>query len=167
MSNFVFLAPTGEIEDAFPVAEYKQGSSRYRGFEARLSNGIGNHVWLHYGVDAVNAELRNPALPLPRIPPVRGRFGVEARAKGFSIFPELIMTNKQDRVYNLEDPTAGYAVMNLKALYSITSKHLLHSFGFNLFNASDRLYRNHLSFIKGFAPEMGRGVFFTYTVRFF
>jgi iron complex outermembrane receptor protein len=36
-----------------------------------------------------------------------------------------------------------------------------------LFNAGDRLYRNHLSFIKEQAPEIGRGVKFTYTMRFF
>jgi iron complex outermembrane receptor protein len=37
----------------------------------------------------------------------------------------------------------------------------------NVFNASDRLYRNHLSFIKEFAPEMGRGVRFSYTMHFY
>jgi iron complex outermembrane receptor protein len=31
----------------------------------------------------------------------------------------------------------------------------------------DTLYRNHLSFIKQFAPEMGRGLRVTYTLRFF
>jgi iron complex outermembrane receptor protein len=37
----------------------------------------------------------------------------------------------------------------------------------NGFNLGDKLYFNHLSFIKNFAPEIGRGVRFTYTVRFF
>ena len=36
-----------------------------------------------------------------------------------------------------------------------------------LVEKTDRLYRNHLSFIKEFAPEIGRGVRFTYTVRFY
>jgi iron complex outermembrane receptor protein len=40
-------------------------------------------------------------------------------------------------------------------------------FSVNVFNAGDRLYRNHLSFIKEFAPELGRGVRFGYTVHFF
>jgi iron complex outermembrane receptor protein len=35
------------------------------------------------------------------------------------------------------------------------------------FNLGDRLYRNHLSFIKELAPEIGRGVRFGYTLRFF
>ena len=32
---------------------------------------------------------------------------------------------------------------------------------------ADRLYRNHLSFIKEVAPEIGRGVRFTYTMNFY
>ena len=37
----------------------------------------------------------------------------------------------------------------------------------NLFNIGDRLYRNHVSFVKDVAPEIGRGVSFGYSVRFF
>lgn len=167
LSDYVFLAPTGDREAGFPVARYRQGSSRYRGFEGRVSAGLHNNVWLHLGLDTVNAELINPKLALPRIPPVRGRVGFDFRWRALSVLPEVVITNKQDRVYELESPTAGYAVMNLKTLYSLPRKHFLHLFGFNVINASDRLYRNHLSFIKSFAPEMGRGVLFTYTVRFF
>jgi iron complex outermembrane receptor protein len=35
------------------------------------------------------------------------------------------------------------------------------------FNLGDRLYRNHMSFIKDFAPEIGRGIRMNYTVRFY
>jgi iron complex outermembrane receptor protein len=42
-----------------------------------------------------------------------------------------------------------------------------HVIGINAFNLGDRLYLNHLSFIKDIAPEIGRGVRLTYTVRFF
>ncbi|HUQ91163.1 MAG TPA: TonB-dependent receptor [Bryobacteraceae bacterium] len=166
LSNYVFLAPTGEVNDGLVVGQYRQGASRYRGFEGRLSTAVHSSVWLHAGLDAVNAELI-PALPLPRIPPLRGRIGLEFRRGSFSIAPEWIVVNRQDRVYTNETPTAGYGTLNLKALYSVTSKHFLHLLGFNLTNANDALYRNHLSFIKGFAPEMGRAALFTYTVRFF
>jgi iron complex outermembrane receptor protein len=40
-------------------------------------------------------------------------------------------------------------------------------FGFNVFNAGDRLSRNHLSFIKEVAPEIGRGIRISYTVNWF
>lgn len=167
LSDFVFLAPTGEIEDGFPAANYRQGTSRYRGFEGRFSAGLHNNVWLHLGLDTVNAELLSPSRALPRIPPVRGRVGFDFRFKNFSVLPELVMANRQDRVYELESPTAGYAVFNVKGLYSITQKHFLHLIGVNFFNAGNTLYRNHLSFVKEFAPEIGRGVLFTYTMRFF
>lgn len=167
MNNYVFLAPTGEIEDDFPVGIYRQGPSRYRGAEGRLSAMLAPSVWVHLGVDAVNAQLTSPNLPLPRIPPLRGRVGMDWRYKNLSISPEWVVTNRQDRIYTLETPTAGYGTVGVKALYSITRTHLLHLFGVNLFNVNDALYRNHLSFIKNFAPEIGRGVLFTYTVRFF
>jgi iron complex outermembrane receptor protein len=167
LSDYVFLAPTGDEDEGFPVARYRQGTSRYRGFEGRLSAGMHDKVWLHLGLDTVNAQLSNPQLPLPRIPPLRGRVGLDFRFGAFSILPEVILSNRQSRVYELETPTAGYAAVNMKALYSVTQKHFLHLFGVNVFNATDRLYRNHLSFIKAFAPEMGRGVLFTYTMRFF
>ncbi len=35
------------------------------------------------------------------------------------------------------------------------------------FNLDDRLYFNHLSLIKDVAPEIGRGVRVTYSVKFF
>jgi iron complex outermembrane receptor protein len=167
LSSYVFLRPTGRIVDSLIEAEYSQGDSRYRGVEARLSAGVRKDLWLHAGLDAVNAQLSNPVIPLPRIPPVRGRIGADYRIGNLSIMPELVLANRQDRVYVNETETAGYGAVNLKALYSVTRKHALHLFGVNFLNASDTLYRNHLSFIKAFTPEIGRGLLFTYTLRFF
>jgi iron complex outermembrane receptor protein len=49
----------------------------------------------------------------------------------------------------------------------IAGQHRAHIIAFNFYNMGDTLYRNHLSFIKEFAPEIGRGVRVTYTLRFF
>ena len=57
--------------------------------------------------------------------------------------------------------------MDLTASYTITRQHAAQIISLNAFNLNDKLYRNHLSFIKDFAPEMGRGVRLVYTVRFF
>jgi iron complex outermembrane receptor protein len=35
------------------------------------------------------------------------------------------------------------------------------------YNLTDELYRNHTSFIKDLAPEIGRGVKVGYSLRFF
>jgi iron complex outermembrane recepter protein len=167
ISDFVYLEPTGQIEDGFVKALYAQGNSRYMGTEARFDTALHRNLWLKLGLDAVNAELRTNGTPLPRIPPVRGRIGVEGWFRGFILRPELLLVNSQTRTYIEETPTPGFVVANLLASYSITRSKALHSFGVNFFNAGDRLYRNHVSLIKDYVPEIGRGVRFSYTVRFF
>ena len=81
--------------------------------------------------------------------------------------PELVMASEQSRTFTDETTTPEYAVMNLKASYTIAQQHRVHNFSVTVFNIGDQLYRNHSSFIKDLAPEIGRGVRFSYTVRFF
>jgi iron complex outermembrane receptor protein len=77
------------------------------------------------------------------------------------------MAYAQNKVFPTEEPTAGYTVPNLLGSYTVAQPHHLHVFSANLFNAGGRLYRNHHSFIKEFAPELGRGVRFSYSLQFF
>jgi iron complex outermembrane receptor protein len=174
INNFIFLAPIdedgdGEVdtEDDLIVAEYRQGTSRYSGMEARLDARLHPAVWLNLGLDYVNAELIETNTPLPRIPPLRGRVELEIRYKGLLLNPEIVMAQDQDRLFPTETRTADYTVFGLSGSYLIAQQHAAHIISFNAFNLGDRLYRNHLSFIKGFAPEMGRGFRVTYTFRFF
>jgi iron complex outermembrane receptor protein len=118
-------------------------------------------------LDAVDAQLRETGTPLPRIPPLRGRIGLHAHRGNWSFQPELVLASDQNRLYVNETRTAGYATLNLTSDYTLTQKRALHIFSVNVYNAGDRLYRNHSSLIKQFAPEMGRGVRVAYTVRFF
>lgn len=167
LRDFVFLAPTGDVEDGLTVAEYDQADARYAGTEARLETALHRAVWLNLGLDYVNAKLTGDDTPLPRIPPLRGRAGLEIRYKGLLLNPEVVMANHQERLFPTETRTAGYAVFNLSGSYLFTRGHAAHIVAFNFFNMGDRLYRNHLSFIKDFAPEMGRGLRVTYTLRLF
>ena len=167
INNFIFLAPTGDVEDGLPVANYAQGASRFVGTEARLDVGLTRNLWLLSSLDYVNAELKDTETPLPRIPPLRGRVGFEAFYKGFRFNPEVIMARDQDRLFPLETRTAGYATVNLTASYTIAQQHAAQTISVNAFNLNDKLYFNHLSFIKDFAPEIGRGVRLVYTIRFF
>ena len=167
LRDFVFLAPTGNIEDGLIEAEYDQGDSRFTGTELRFDVGLTKNIWLLSSLDYVNSKLTDTDTPLPRIPPLRGRVGFEAYAKGFRINPEVVMAQDQDRFFPTETRTAGYATVNVNASYTLTRKHYAHIFSVNAFNLNDKLYRNHLSFIKEFAPEIGRGVRVVYTLRFF
>lgn len=83
LRDFIFLAPTGEEDDGLIVANYDQGKARYTGVEARLDAGLHRNIWLLSEVDYVNAKLTDTNTPLPRIPPLRGRAGLEFTYKDF------------------------------------------------------------------------------------
>ena len=169
LSDFIFLAPTGatDPDSGLVIADYLQGKSRFFGSEAQASVALHPRIWLNVGADYVNAELTGSGTPLPRIPPLRGRVGLEFRVKGLLVNPEFVMANHQDRVFPTETPTAGYGVFGISGSYMFAGQHHAQIISFNAFNLGDRLYRNHLSFIKDFAPEIGRGLRVTYTFRFF
>jgi iron complex outermembrane receptor protein len=167
INNFIFPAPTGEIEDALIEVEYEQGDSRFLGSEMGVTFGVHEYIWLDLGLDLVDAKLTETGTPLPRIPPLRGRVGLDFRHRNLSVRPEVVLANRQDDIFLTETPTAGYGLVNLKASYTLPSQHFIHHFSVDVFNIGDRLYRNHVSLIKEFAPEMGRGVRFGYAVKFF
>lgn len=168
ISDFVFLAPTGEIEDGLPEAFYTQANARFTGAEVGGDFAlIPNRVLLNATFDIVDAQLRETNTPLPRIPPARGRVGLEFLAGGLRVQPEAVFASDQSDTFPLETRTAGYGIFNLRGSYTIPTEHFAHIFSVNGFNLTDKLYRNHSSFIKDLAPEIGRGVRVAYTLRFF
>ena len=169
IKDFIFLAPTGAVDDesGLLIANYTQGNSRYTGTEAKFDVGLHQNIWLRSELDYVNAKLTATNTALPRIPPLRGRIGIEATYKAFRFYPEAVMSKDQNLVFPTETRTAGYTTFNATASYTIAQQHLAQIISVTGFNLGDRLYRNNLSFIKEFAPEIGRGVRLTYTVRFF
>jgi iron complex outermembrane receptor protein len=165
--DFVFLAPTGAITENLIEARYEQSDSRFLGAEFSLDAGLTKELFVNLGLDAVDAELKETGTPLPRIPPMRARVGLDYRRGGFSLRPEALMVKDQNQIFPTETRTPGYAVFNLIGSYTLARTHSAHVFAVNVFNLGDRVYRNHLSFIKDLAPEIGRGLRFTYTVRYF
>jgi iron complex outermembrane receptor protein len=167
IQDFVFLAPTGAFEDGLIEAEYVQADSRFVGTEMRVDFAAHRNLWVNLGFDAVDAQLKETGTPLPRIPPMRGRIGFDARFRGFSVRPEAVFAKDQNELFPTETRTPGYAVFNVISSYTMARPHYAHIFAVNAFNLGDKLYRNHLSFIKDLAPEIGRGVRFIYTIRYF
>lgn len=167
IDDFIFLAPTGAIVDDLFESEYLQSQTRYAGLEAKMDVALHPNIWLNLGTDYVNAELVETNTPLPRIPPMRARAGLEVRYKGLLLNPEVVVAQDQNRLFPNETRTAGYGVFGVSGSYLIAGQHAAHIISFNAFNLGNKLYRNHLSFIKEFAPEMGRGLRITYTLRWF
>jgi iron complex outermembrane receptor protein len=166
--NFVFLAPTDQIDEnsGFPIAYYLQGDSRFTGGEFSLDVAANKFLNVVSGVDYVNAQLKT-GQPLPRISPLRTRFGLDIHKGNLSLRPEFVAVGRQDRIFTNETPTAGYGTANLTASYIISGKHSANIFSVNAYNLNNKLYYNHISFIKDISPEIGRGVRLSYTVRFF
>jgi iron complex outermembrane receptor protein len=63
-------------------------------------------------------------------------------------------------------PTPGYGLFNLNASYTFVTRRVAQILSVSGQNLSNKLYRNHLSFIKEIAPEMGRTVRLNYALRF-
>ncbi len=174
INDFVFLAPQDEdgdgqidIMDGLPVARYEQSNAAYYGAELNGEATFNKYVGGFLSLDFVRARLVDEGLDLPRIPPARARLGLEFRYKDLSVRPEAVFAADQERIFPLETRTAGYGLVNVAASYTIGRQHFAHIFTVNAYNLTDRLYRNHVSFIKDLVPEIGRGIRFGYTVRFF
>jgi len=166
--NFVFTAFTGQNDPAsnLPIIRYEQGKTRFLGTEESIEAQLIGDLWIDGKLDHVRAELIDLKKSLPRIPPLRGSIAVEWRHKAFTLRPELMMANRQTRVFDHETTTAGYAVFNLNASYSFVTGRIAQLIAINGYNLGDTLYRNHLSFITQIAPEIGRNVRLSYTLRF-
>lgn len=165
--NFVFPFATGEEVDGLGELEFIQRDARFVGTEANLGIHVVPGFTLTAGMDYVDARETMADTPLPRIPPLRGRFGFDCHIGGLHLEPELVLAAEQNRTFDLETPTAAYAVVNLRASYTVVRNRVAHQFAVNVFNIGDQLYRNHSSFIKDLAPEIGRGIRATYVLRFF
>ncbi|MDE0829386.1 MAG: TonB-dependent receptor, partial [Vicinamibacterales bacterium] len=166
IDDFVFASVTGAVAERLRVAEFRQADGRFAGFDADASVRVGDAAWVNVGVGFVDAELETGEA-LPRIPPLRGRVSVDLPYRGVTVTPELLVAARQNQVFRGESDTSGYSVFNLKASYVLARSHVAHVLSVRGYNLTNKLYRNHTSFIKDFAPEIGRGVTLGYSVRFF
>ena len=167
IANFIFGDLTDQVANNLRVLDIRQGDSRFVGFDARGSFRLGGQIWATLGLGYVDATLTTTGEPLPRIPPLRGTLSLDVPIGGLTISPELLFAGRQDRVFRGETETRGYSVVNLDASYIWPLQHVAHVVSFTGYNLTNALYRNHTSFIKDLAPEMGRGVRVGYSLRFF
>src|SRR5437016_8774081 len=168
LHNFVYTAFTGATDPGsnLPIVNYAQANSRFVGTEASVEAKVVSTLWLNGKVDYVRAELTELNKPLPRIPPLRGTLGLDWRYKAFSLRPEMTLVNRQARVFDNETGTAGYGLFNLNASYTFVTNRVAHIVSLGGENLTNKLHRNHLSFIKEIAPEMGRTMRLNYALRF-
>jgi iron complex outermembrane recepter protein len=190
VNNYIFRSPVDEdeFEDRFPdvggghghghddddddhdgelpIIEFLGRNANLQGFEAHADIDLARGWHLELGLDSVRGSLRNTGEALPRIPPVRFISGLRYHRNALQAGAQLVTVAAQNRVFDIETPTAGYGLVRLFGAYSFQGGGVLNTLTVRLDNATDRLYRNHMSFIKDFVPEMGRNFRVVYSVRF-
>ena len=153
-------------EEGLQFIEFGAADSVLQGIEAHTDVQVIEGLIAEVGLDYVRGSLEATNDPLPRIPPLRLRGGLRYQRDAFQAGGELIATSEQDRVFGAEQPTDGYNLVKLFTSYSFVTGGATSTITARLDNVTDELYRNHLSLIKEFAPEMGRNFKLLYNVRF-
>jgi iron complex outermembrane receptor protein len=165
--DFVFLDVQDFEVDNLRVAVFQQADSRFRGIDASAHVELGPWLPVNADLGMVRARLKDTGEHLARIPPLQGRVELEIPWRRLTVSPEVVFTADQRRVFRDETPTRGSTVFNVGATYVVGQQHLTHIFTLQAYNLTNEEYRLHTSFIKDLAPEMGRGIKATYSVKFF
>lgn len=153
-------------EEDLQFIEFTAADSVLQGVEAHADVQIVEGLFVEGGVDYVRGSLKATNDPLPRIPPLRVRAGVRYQRDALQVGGEVIAAAEQDRLFGAEAPTEGYTLLKLFSSYSFEGGGVTNTITARLDNATNELYRNHLSLIKEFVPEMGRNFKLLYNVRF-
>jgi iron complex outermembrane receptor protein len=150
----------------FPFVEFTAMDSLLQGIEAHADVDLSAGLLAEFGFDFVRGELRDSGDPLPRIPPTRFRLGLRYQRGALRAGGEWVSAAMQDRVFGEETPTDGYNLLKLFGAWSFGGGRTVNTITARLDNATNELYRNHLSYVKDFVPEMGRNFKVIYSVRF-
>ena len=165
ISGFTYGAATGG-RGGVTVISSEQADSRHLGFEmdGHLRLGSADLTASASWVDARFPDLGRHA---PRIPPLNGQVKVDLPVRGLRIAPRLRWAARMNRLYAGETPTDGYAVVDLTVSWLLLTGNATHHVSLVGHNLTDTVYRHHTSVIKDVAPQIGRGVRLSYSVRFF
>jgi iron complex outermembrane receptor protein len=153
-------------DEEFTFIKYVGADSVLQGVELHGDFELAPGLVAEIMADYVRGELGATGDPLPRMPPFRVMGGLRYQRNALQMGGEVMAVAAQDRVYAEETATDGYTLLKLFAAYSFQAGAALNTVTLRLDNATDTLYRNHLSYIKDLVPEMGRNLKVVYSVGF-
>jgi iron complex outermembrane recepter protein len=157
---------THEHEDEFQFVEFVGADSRLFGFEAHADINLTDSLVAEFTSDWVRGELVDGNDPLPRIPPFRFIPGLRYQRNALQVGGTVTFIGNQDRVFGTEEPTDSATLLRLYGSYSFVRGGLTNTITLRLDNATDRLYRSHLNYLRDVLPEMGRNFKVVYSVGF-
>jgi len=166
IDHFVFLDVQSGRAEGLRVARYVQADARFTGMEVTAETALADAVRVSAELSQVTARLVETREYLPRIPPFSGRVRLEVRRKALTVSPAIAFSSDQLHVFRTETTTPGWTTFGCDASYIIARSHMSHMLTVSGGNLTNRTYRMHTAFLKEIAPEPGRGVRASYTVRF-
>lgn len=165
--DFVALVPNGMEEDELPVFEFIAQDAVFKGFESEIEADLFTagpfDVSGRAQVDFVRAKFKDAGGDVPRIPPLRSIFGLEATSPHVDLRGEVEIAADQDNIAAFELPTDGYTLVNLAATWRPGGEDHGLSVQLRADNVTDEEARLHTSFLKDVAPLPGRN--FKLTLR--
>ena len=167
--SFIAALPSGEDIDGLPVFRYRQLPARFEGFEASLRREVlrwdAGSLEVEGAADYTRARLED-AGPVPRIPPLRLRGGLNLAIGALRISGEVEWNDRQDRIATFENPVPGFTLVNFSADWHPLGEDgplTLMASATNLFDVSAR---RAASFTRDFVPLSGRDLRVTAKVSF-
>ena len=166
IDNYIYAFLRGDTIDAFPVRKFAATRAQLWGAEAAVTVQATSHLAIRASTDYVNAQDTRRGLPLPFTPPLRGLLRASWQDGMFMGMAEWRAAASQTRLGDGDTPTAGYALVNIGAGVRLVSRDVVHHISLHVDNAFDRVYRDHLSVIKEFLPQPGRGIRLNYELTY-
>jgi iron complex outermembrane receptor protein len=168
-SNFIFSAPTGEVEDDLPVFRYMQGKAKYYGFEmqaeAKLGQALGIDWHAELQGDAVRATIKDFG-PAPLIPPVRLLGALSGERGQVDGRIEVEHAFDHDRTAPNETDTPGYTLVNASLDWHPLAGRPELTLSLAANNIFDVEARRSTSVLKDYAPLAGRDIRLTARMGF-
>ncbi len=189
--DFVAFQPLGEEDPAsgLPIFRYEPTDARMLGGEVTVAGRVGSALHLAGGVDYVRGDriegmglpsnavpdadsdpgrqrAGNTRIPLPSMPPLRGRMELRYEPGRWWVGSTVRAVRSQRRVAPGESPTGGYLLLDADVGARLDGEGH-HTVVLRVDNATNRLYRDHLSRVeeRGF-PMPARNLALVYRFRY-
>ncbi|MEX2582406.1 MAG: TonB-dependent receptor [Gemmatimonadota bacterium] len=182
LRNYIYHAPTAEIDPRFgrfPLFVARGSDATFVGGEAGMQWEALRNIVVDGSISYVKATREEDGDPLPAIPPLNGMLELRYERRVFYLTAAWEAAAAQNRVPRAfpspvdpdqlirpEQPTAAYGLFNLGAGVRLLRGQRLHTLTLQIDNATDTVWRQHLSRIKEVAPQPGRNVQLLYRVQF-
>jgi iron complex outermembrane receptor protein len=161
-NDYIYQAGTGLEEDGLPLLLWSQQDADFIGAEVELRydfdpNSSGHWQLFGFG-DIVDAELADNT-DVPRLPPKRVGLGMDWDRQGLAANVVWIHAYRQDNIAPFETPTPGYDLLNAELVITLPSAG---QYDWQVYlkgqNLLDEDIRNSTSYLKDFAPQIGRNI---------